>query len=272
MAKSRKELKVAIDNLEMKIRHLQDLLENIIDIKITELEDREKKSETKIDILTQEHKRFVASYTAADKNNTINGKVCKKMFETKELLNQHNFNSHTEAIKNQKTKVKKLNITKTSHLECYQCENTFVRFSDLESHIKATHKAYEEFKCDKCSKTFVTTWRLRKHERIHTDKSIRPCRFFTNKEECPFDDLGCKFLHLLPYPQQSSGTSGNGMHGDIDDAIEETELEENNAISFVSSTPKSKNEKCENCLDEWECVKCLIKSTLGTKSRRLLTL
>ena len=45
-------------------------------------------------------------------------------------------------------------------------------------------------------KTFLTEWRLKKHERIHLDKVKTDCIYFKNKVNCPFENLGCKFLQV----------------------------------------------------------------------------
>ena len=50
------------------------------------------------------------------------------------------------------------------------------------------------FKCDVCGKMFLLQWRLEKHGNVHTIKT-RKCKFFLNKEPCPFSDIGCKFVH-----------------------------------------------------------------------------
>ena len=51
------------------------------------------------------------------------------------------------------------------------------------------------FKCGNCDKLFHLQWRLRKHEQLHTQRSSKPCKYFTSKRGCPFEKLGCKFLH-----------------------------------------------------------------------------
>ena len=66
---------------------------------------------------------------------------------------------------------KKLDKTLGAKLpKCTVCEIKFARFCDLEWHLKAKHEECTQFKCDKCKKTFVTTWRLKKHSKIHSKK------------------------------------------------------------------------------------------------------
>ena len=78
---------------------------------------------------------------------------------------------------------------------CNICELKFEQFNELETHIENEHKEEEKFKCGKCNKTFYLQWRLNKHEQWHTQRSSKPCKYFTSKRECPFEKLGCKFVH-----------------------------------------------------------------------------
>ena len=79
---------------------------------------------------------------------------------------------------------------------CNICENTFRTFSDLENHIKVAHENHRQFQCDMCKKTFVLKWRLEKHMNIHNNENCHPCHYFNNGKMCPFEELGCKFLHI----------------------------------------------------------------------------
>ena len=38
-------------------------------------------------------------------------------------------------------------------------------------------------------------WRLRKHMDLHNNPKAKKCHFFNNKKHCPFQEVGCKFLH-----------------------------------------------------------------------------
>ena len=53
----------------------------------------------------------------------------------------------------------------------------------------------ETSKCDKCDKTFYLKWRLAKHKSIHQTKNVRFCHYFNNEKLCPFEEIGCMFLH-----------------------------------------------------------------------------
>ena len=46
-----------------------------------------------------------------------------------------------------------------------------------------------------CDKTFVLKWRLRKHLEGHSKDCGKFCHYFNNEKVCPFEKIGCKFLH-----------------------------------------------------------------------------
>ena len=60
--------------------------------------------------------------------------------------------------------------------------------------MEETHGADKRFKCEVCGKTFLLEWRMKKHGIVHTEK-LKKCKFFSNKETCPFERIGCKFVH-----------------------------------------------------------------------------
>ena len=66
--------------------------------------------------------------------------------------------------------------------------------SDFESHMVEKHNIEKTYKCDECDKTFLLEWRLRKH-RVNHLESLRKCRYFANKQLCPFTQIGCMFSH-----------------------------------------------------------------------------
>ena len=60
--------------------------------------------------------------------------------------------------------------------------------------MEEEHGVEKSFKYDICGKMFLLEWRLEKHGDVHT-KQTRKCKFFLNKELCPFSEIGCKFVH-----------------------------------------------------------------------------
>ena len=58
----------------------------------------------------------------------------------------------------------------------------------------AEHEKDKQFKCETCGKEFFLKWRLKKHEGIHSSPP-KACKYFVNKQECPYESIGCMFLH-----------------------------------------------------------------------------
>ena len=54
----------------------------------------------------------------------------------------------------------------------------------------------ETFKCERCEKTFQLKWRLEKHRKGHEMLKVKVCYYFHNKKPCPYEEIGCMFLHM----------------------------------------------------------------------------
>ena len=63
---------------------------------------------------------------------------------------------------------------------CELCDETFVKTSDLETHLKEVHEIQKRFKCTECNKGFALDWRRKKHLNIHTDDA-KFYHFYNNK-------------------------------------------------------------------------------------------
>jgi len=182
----------------------------------------------------------------------------------------------------------------SSPINCEYCEKTFMIISELENHIRNSHEMHSKFKCDQCDKNFVSRWRLKKHINIHNGKVTTHCHYFNNKKSCPFQDLGCKFLHKIsklcnfgqtcrkqncPFRHEIKDNntmeevselidiSENGTAGDLTniDVVEETVKFnaskhdiENEGKSFVTSTPFKRKHRCEECNDKSQCIDCFV--------------
>ena len=77
---------------------------------------------------------------------------------------------------------------------CKECDQTFAKNFELEIHMVTFHGFEKKHSCELCGKRLFLKWRLRKHLSVH-EKSTKPCKYFTNGNICPFDEVGCKFLH-----------------------------------------------------------------------------
>ena len=104
-------------------------------------------------------------------------KKCGKSFKAKQRLKTHQKENHPQEVK------------------CRNCNKSFARNCDLEVHIETEHKDPKQFECDKCDMRFCLQWRLEKHKTLHTSEVLRKCHYFNNNKKCPFEDLGCMFIH-----------------------------------------------------------------------------
>ena len=88
---------------------------------------------------------------------------------------------------------------KTIHKQIKQCSLCSEKFEDnskLEEHLLTVHKKSKRFHCGACDMTFVLRWRLQKHLESHQEgKSTIKCHYYNNNKPCPFENVGCKYLH-----------------------------------------------------------------------------
>ena len=197
--------------------------------------------------------------TRIDKIDKIDNELTKKSMFDKE---------NDEEVEKQRVVAGKTHDLK----ECKLCSKRFKKCNELESHIKNCHENYREFKCDQCEKTFVLEWRLKKHINLHTDDNVQRCHYFNNKKNCPFEELGCKFLHAPSdfcrlglscqrrlCPQRHLDKEKKSVI--IDTKIDNTEEDLIDDIaeelsSFVTSTPKKPKNRCDKCPDQTQCIDC----------------
>ena len=67
----------------------------------------------------------------------------------------------------------------------------------------------KEFKSEIFKKEFHLNWRLRKPMNIQLD-THKVCNYFGKKEVCPFESIGCMFLHL-DKPQDQDAQSEDAV-------------------------------------------------------------
>ena len=110
---------------------------------------------------------------------------CEEAFENEEDLQCHVGIVH----------LPESNLT-NSTFQCKKCDCEFDTHNDLEQHIQNQHaETIAGKKCENCGKEFITKWRLKKHMSMHKAKFVRTCHYFNSGKSCPFEKLGCKFLH-----------------------------------------------------------------------------
>ena len=109
---------------------------------------------------------------------TVCCRVCKEKFTSTEYLKCH---------------IKRDHVKKS--IVCSICKDEFSDNYRLEEHLVKTHQKVKQVSCSVCDKTFMLKWRLQKHMNIHNEAKRRMCHFFNNGKHCPFEEIGCKFLH-----------------------------------------------------------------------------
>ena len=87
-----------------------------------------------------------------------------------------------------------VNRTKKNYIKCKKCSKQFEKNSDFEKHMTEEHEQEKKFACQRCGKKFLLEWRMEKHMNMHKGDT-KHCHYFNNHKSCPFDDIGCKFLH-----------------------------------------------------------------------------
>ena len=128
-------------------------------------------------------------------------------------------------------------------LSCSICEDVFDKYCELENHLNVVHGQQKDNMCSICGKGFVLKWRLNKHLKIHTSNSIKPCRYFVSKSTCPFEEIGCKFLHKMP---------------DVTEASKDNNEDDNQVDALENSTSKNQIH-CKNCDDNIQCSECVVR-------------
>ena len=95
-------------------------------------------------------------------------------------------------------------------------------------------------------------------------------------QHCPYDELGCKFLHSFAEECKLGHTckrrlcpNRHGKRGDIDrdidctdevrDISEKFETKETEFDAIKTSTPKKRKFQCEECKDKSQCIDCYVR-------------
>ena len=78
--------------------------------------------------------------------------------------------------------------------KCNNCGKHFKSLSCLDEHMKDAHEE-ETHTCEECGTHFYSKSRLKKHIKMHSSQNQRKCYYFNSDKICPYEALGCKFLH-----------------------------------------------------------------------------
>ena len=123
------------------------------------------------------------------------------------------------------------------------------------------------------------------HTRIHGDTKQKTCHYFNNCKSCPFEKLGCKFLHKLSGLCKYDGGCTSRLcayqHSESDDkvddnnemdsekhedySVDQTDITRSNlhtskSDSFFTSTPQKIKFECEDCITSGsQCIDCYVE-------------
>ena len=245
-----------------RIKDLEEVVKNLIDVKIKGLEANEKELEDRIQKLTENNldkvgdkKNEKTNHVGMGKKNSFICRECNLKFTGKKELRIHLKEKHRQRF------------------ECGSCEKTFDVRCKLESHQRE-HENSKKFKCDKCDKTFVSEWRSKKHIEGHSKSDRKYCHFFNNRKFCPYEEIGCKFRH------EDAGKCALGKscceymcqfdHRESTDS--KADIFDNSRNSFcvseqlITSTPKKPeiDNLCSKCAKNRQCCnRCKMKNMLG---------
>ena len=131
-------------------------------------------------------------------------KICKNgsvnNFDQKDMSEKVlNCNECEESFKAKIDLKKHLKACHVRYVKCKICEESFDKNCHLEEHIRENHEATKMYECDKCEKTFLLKWRMKKHREGH-DMLLKKCHYFNNNKICPFEQIGCMFDHSRSGP------------------------------------------------------------------------
>ena len=169
--------KVSLKSLQSEVNIFKDLLKNttkeLFEVKEELNHVKKEVNKLKANDFVQKIEQTIGSET----NEKC--RICDKTFNSRIKLRRHYIENHRQKIK------------------CKLCDETFEKNCDLEEHIKINHQSAECFKCEECDKDFVLKWRLKKHQESHISKSVKKCHYFNNNKQCPFENIGCMFIHSV---------------------------------------------------------------------------
>ena len=169
-------------NAKMTLKSLQNEVNEKISILTEELNNVKKELTDVKEELEICKSGTVNNYNQKDKSEKLlSCNECDMAFKAKKDLKEHLQACHVRKVK------------------CKICDESFDKNCHLEEHIKENHEADKMYECDKCEKTFILKWRMKKHREGH-DMVLKKCHYFNNNKICPFEKIGCMFDHTRSGP------------------------------------------------------------------------
>ena len=116
--------------------------------------------------------------------------------------------------------------------------------------------------------------------KIQTQEFVKFCHYYNNDKFCPFEELGCNFLHKVAQncglgkkckiwlcPRQHLEKEMDNVidtdekqfkHGEEQFSVNDEHVNEKECDSFVTSTPRKENYQCQECVNQTKCTDCLV--------------
>ena len=141
--KSLKEVNHLVIDLDKRVKNLEDMMKNVLEIKIKCIENWEKEFETEIQQLIKKNQVKEREVVPNIIKQVLKCKDCDEKFNSKKTLKKHCAVKHFKIYK------------------CTVCDKSFDVSWKYELHLQE-HDRIMKFNCHKCGKTFVSEWRLEK--------------------------------------------------------------------------------------------------------------
>ena len=112
--------------------------------------------------------------------------------------------------------------------------------------------------------------------KIHTKNNIKNCHYFNNMKKCPYEKLGCKFLHAVSKicelgetcerhlcPFRHTMDMSVASNEDEMEVVDDDSMDGNDTTteytSFLTSTLQKSKFDCEDCINETQCTDCFVR-------------
>ena len=246
-----------IEELTAKVKDLE--IENLTNrTRLESLETWSNVQSGRIETLNKQLERVDKNGVLVNENDELD-LITKKLINLEveiQSLKKGNINKS----KNQRERFRSTcgSSASTHKHKCYLCEIIFEKNCDLELHLAESHEEEKTFKCNDCEKWFYLEWRCKQHMKIHTSE-VKYCYFFNNDKNCPYEEIGCMFLHESAEMCTFSPCRNNLCQYKHEKVIEtiEDKIEEGNVDSDEEYQPVAENQ-CHLCREQFENYDILI--------------
>ena len=182
--KTVKDLNIYAEALEKRLDDMQEIFNKVLKLDPKLIEEGLKAEVKNANLILKLEKRV----------NTIDKKV-KNIDSEKKEIQSHRCHKCEKDFRDNTVLKEHMKRQHPIKIRCRFCDETFQQTWMLELHIKS--HVEKQFTCDVCSQAFHLKWRFNKHQEMHKNSSIKFCHYFNNKQECPFQELGCMFKHEM---------------------------------------------------------------------------